>query len=132
MYKQNFSAYLKTGLLAGIITVLIANLLFVLLGLLFDHQVSFIGMDRDTLYIVFISFATFVAVIVASMLLYLVQKYTKLPMLWLTILVIIGLAYNTYTAEVDLASDYKLTAHILHFVVSGLALYLIPKFSRIK
>lgn len=130
VYKQKFLSYLKGGLLAGIITAILANLGFVLFGLIFGHEIGFIGQDRDTLYIVFIAFATFMAVFISSIIFYFLQRFTKKTVIWFVAIVILGFLYNTYTAEVDLNEQYKMTAHILHLLVSGLTIYFIPRFAK--
>ncbi|WP_100372063.1 DUF6069 family protein [Bacillus sp. FJAT-45037] len=130
MYEKKFRSYLKVGLLAGLITAILANIGFVLLSLLFGHEFGFVGQDRDTLYIVFITFATFIAVFISSIIFYLLQKFTKNPIAWFIVLVVLGFLFNTYTAEVDLHEQYKMTAHILHLLVSVLSVYIVPKLSR--
>ncbi|MCT8140318.1 hypothetical protein H1D32_23030 [Anaerobacillus sp. CMMVII] len=125
-----FLSYVKVGFIAGFITTVIANLLFFTLGLVFGHEANFIGQERDTLYIVFITFATFTAVFLSSIIFYFLQKISKKPLLWFYIVVIFGFVFNTYTAEVDLLDEYKLTAHFLHAAVSLLAIYLVPMLSR--
>lgn len=130
MYKKKFVSYFKVGLLTGLVIAILANLGFVLLGLISGHQIGFIGQDRDTLYIVFITFATFMAVFISSIIYYFLQRFTKKPIVWFIIVVILGFIFNTYTAEVDLQEQYKMTAHILHGLVSVLAIYFVPKFSR--
>lgn len=130
MYKKHFLSYLKIGLLVGLVTALIANLGFVIFGLMFGHEISLVGQDRDTLYIVFISFATFMAVFFSSIIFYFLQKFSKKPVLWFVVVVVLGFLFNTYTAEVDLQEQYKVTAHILHVLVSALAVYFVPKFAK--
>ncbi|ADU28666.1 DUF6069 family protein [Evansella cellulosilytica] len=130
MYKNNFSSYLKTGVLAAVIIAVIANVLFIVSSLLFGHEIGFIGQDRDTLYIVFITFATVMALLIGTVLFYFLQKYTKNPVVWFGIIVLLGFLYNTYMAEVDLDRDFKATAHLIHVIVSGLAIYLVPKLSK--
>lgn len=130
MYKSKFSSYLKSGLIGAVIIAVVANLLFILSGFVFGHDIGFIGQDRDTLYIVFITFATVMAILIGTILFYFLQKYTKKPVIWFGIIVLLGFLYNTYTAEVDLAIDYKITAHLIHVIVSGLAIYLVPKLSK--
>lgn len=132
MFKKNFMSYVKTGILASVLILLIANVLFLIMGLLFGHDISFVGQNRDTLYIVFISFATFISLFIGAILFYFFQKYTKKPVLWFSIIVLLGFLYNTYTAEASLDAQYKVTAHILHLIVSGLAIYLVPKLSKEK
>lgn len=130
MFKKKFMSYWKIGLYAGGIITFLANIMFVLLGLTFGHEISFIGQDRDTLYIVFISFATFTAVFFSSVIFYFIQRYTKQPMVWFVVVVLLGFCFNTYTAEVDLQEQYKMTAHMLHVLVSALAIYFVPKFAK--
>ncbi|MFV8828537.1 hypothetical protein [Alkalihalobacterium sp. APHAB7] len=130
MYKEKFTSYLKIGALAGVITTMLVNVVFILMGLIVGHETNFIGQDRDTLYIVFISFATFMALFLGGIIFYMLQKTTKKQLLWFSIVVLLGFLFNTYTAEVDLHEQYQLTAHILHVFVGGLAIYLIPKLSR--
>ncbi len=130
MYKNKFSSYLKTGFLAAIIIAAVANLIFVVSGLIFGHDIVFIGQDRNTLYLVFITFATVMAVVIGSILFYFFQRYTKKPFIWFIVVVLLGFFFNTYTAETDLAGDYKATAHLIHVIVSCLAIYLVPKLSK--
>ncbi|WNF38858.1 DUF6069 family protein [Bacillaceae bacterium IKA-2] len=130
MYKDKFSSYLKTGLIGAVIIAAIANMIFIVSGLIFGHDISFIGQDQDTLYIVFITFATVMALLIGAILFYFLQKYTKKPVVWFGVIVLLGFLYNTYTAEVNLAGDYKATAHLIHVIVSGLAIYLVPKLSN--
>lgn len=132
VYKKKFTSYLKTGVLAGVITTILVNVVFILMGLIVGHETYFIGQDRDTLYIVFISFATFMALFLGGIIFYMLQRTTKKPLLWFSIVVLLGFLFNTYTAEVDLHEQYQLTAHILHVFVGGLAIYLVPKLSREK
>ncbi|QOR64608.1 hypothetical protein IM538_12070 [Cytobacillus suaedae] len=132
MFKKNFMSYVRTGILAGFLILLIANAMFLIMGLVLGHDISFVGQNRDTLYIVFISFATFISLFIGAILFYFFQKYTKKPVLWFSIIVLLGFLYNTYTAEVSLEAQYKLTAHILHLIVSALAIYFVPKLSRVK
>lgn len=130
MYKNQFSSYVKIGFQAAFIITIVANITFVLSGFIFRHEINFIGQDRDTLYIVFITFATVMAVFIGTIIFYFLQKYTNKPVPLLVAIVLLGFLFNTYTAEVDLAEHYKLTAHIVHIVVSILAIYLIPKLAN--
>ncbi|WP_096153968.1 MULTISPECIES: DUF6069 family protein [Bacillus] len=130
MYKNKFKSYLKAGLLAALIIGAIVNIIFILFGILVGHDIGLIGQNRDTLYIVFITFATVVAVFVGTIIFYILQKFTKKPVRWFTVIVLMGFLFNTYTAEADLADAYKITAHVMHVFVSGFALYLIPKFVK--
>ncbi|WP_134163607.1 DUF6069 family protein [Evansella clarkii] len=130
MYKNHFRAYLRSGLLASVVIAAAANVIFVLSGLLSGHEIGILGQDRDTLYIVFITFATVAAVFIGTILFYFFQKYTKKPVLWFSVIVLLGFLFNMYTAEADLAGAYKITAHIMHIVVSGLALYIVPKLAK--
>ena len=132
MYKRSFTEYIKTGLLAGLLITSIAVVMFYIFGFVFGHDVTVIGQDRDTLYVVFITFATFMAVFIGNLLFYVLQKFTKRPIFFYAIVVLLGFCINTYTAEADLALEYKLTAHLLHGIVAVLAFYLIPRFSRFK
>lgn len=132
VYKKKFTSYLTAGVIAGVITTFLVNVVFILIGLILGHEIYFIGQDRDTLYIVFISFATFMALFVGGIIFYMLQRTTKKPVLWFAIVVLLGFLFNTYTAEVDLHEQFKLTAHILHVFVGGLAIYLVPKLSREK
>nr|WP_246594244.1 DUF6069 family protein [Evansella tamaricis] len=130
MYKNKFSSYLITGLLGAAIIAAVANVIFIASGFTFGHNIGFIGQDRDTLYIVFITFATVMAVLIGTILFYFLQKFTKKPVVWFGVIVFLGFLFNTFTAEVDLSLDYKATAHLIHVIVSGLAIYLVPKLSK--
>ncbi|WP_078555271.1 hypothetical protein [Bacillus alkalicellulosilyticus] len=130
MYKNSFFSYLKVGFLAGVILTLLANLMFVLCGLIFGHEIGFIGQERDTLYMIFIAFATFMAVFMSSIIFYFIQRFSRKPLLWFSIVVLLGFIFNTYTAEADLHEQYKMTGHILHVLVSVLAIYLVPKLAK--
>jgi len=130
VYKNKFVFYLVTGLQAAVIIAAVANVIFIVSGLILGHNIGFIGQDRDTLYIVFITFATVMAVLIGTILFYFLQKYTKKPVVWFGVIVLLGFLYNTYTAEVDLVGDYKATAHLIHVIVSGLAIYFVPKLSK--
>ncbi len=132
MFKKNFMSYVRTGIIAGVLILLIANAVFLVMGLLFGHDTPFVGQNRDTLYIVFISFATFISLFIGAILFYFFQKYMNKPVLWFSFIVLIGFIFNTYTAEASLNEQFKVTAHILHLIVSGLAIYLVPKLSKVK
>ncbi|RXI99850.1 hypothetical protein DS745_13290 [Anaerobacillus alkaliphilus] len=132
MYKNKFTSYLKTGLFAASITALVAVVSFLLSSYLFNFPVEIIGESRDTLYLVLIAGVSFIAVFISSIIFYFLQRFTRKPLVYFILIVILGLIGNAVLAENDLLQQYKMTAHIIHLIVAGLAILLVPQFSRKK
>ncbi|MFN7249311.1 MAG: DUF6069 family protein [Anaerobacillus sp.] len=130
MFKDRFLPYVKAGLIAGLLTAMIAALAFILSSFMFGFSIEIIGESRDTLYVVFILFVSFIAVFLGALIFYLLQRYTKRPTIYFLFVVILGFLGNTLMAETDLLDQYKIAGHIVHVIVACLALYLIPRLTR--
>ncbi|QOY36408.1 DUF6069 family protein [Anaerobacillus isosaccharinicus] len=130
MFKEKFLSYVKSGFIAGLMTAIVSVVIFMVSSFIFGFSIELIGESRDTLYVVFILFVSFFAVFIGTIFFYLLQKFTSRPTLYFIIVVLIGFIGNTYMAEVDLLEQYKTAAHLVHVIVAGLAIYLIPRLNR--
>jgi hypothetical protein len=130
MFSEKFRAYLKAGLIAGIITSIIATVTFLLSSFFLGFTLEFIGENRDTLYGAVVFFVSLLTVFLGSLLFYLLQKFTHRPTRYFFIIVVIAFIGNTFMAETSLLEQYKIAAHIVHVIVAGLAIYLVPKLTR--
>ncbi|PYZ91692.1 hypothetical protein CR194_18880 [Salipaludibacillus keqinensis] len=130
MYEQRFSRYVIGGVITAIVAAALAVFTFLIFSFISGYEVKFIGSNQDTLYVGVIIGASVVSILLGAVLFYAFNRWTKKPIVWFGVLVLIAFIGNTVMAENDLQAQFKLVAHTIHVIVALSAFLLIPKLTK--
>ena len=126
MHRVSFGRFLISGLISGVLGGLIAVILYLALSGLLDYKIQVSGNDLTQLYIVPIAIASILPNLIGSIVLFFIRRLNR-PIMIYGILALIAALLNSVFSQTQLVEDYRLVAHILHFVVAILSIVVIPK-----
>ena len=127
MTTISLKKYLFSGLLSGIISSVLAVLVYIILSPVFNYEIVWVGSDMSMLYIVPIIFATLIANLIGACIVYALAKRTNRYIAIFAVLALIIAILNSVFAQGTLVEEYRVISHILHFLIAILSAILIPK-----
>ncbi|RSK25625.1 hypothetical protein EJF36_01140 [Bacillus sp. HMF5848] len=119
--------FLKVGLVSALVATIINLIVYVLFRVAQGNTIELIGDNRGALYILTITFITFLASILGAVLYGFIAKQTnKVTIIYVTIAIVLAIL-SSVASQLLLIEEYRGMAHILHVIVPVVSIWFLSK-----